>query len=65
MYAMKAKFDGRQVLLPSAPPVHECSVIVIFEEENPEREKQEWLDVQEPALSKVWLNEEDSVYDNL
>ena len=65
MYAMKAQFDGRQVVMPSVPPVHKCSVLIIFEEETVGEEKEEWLTVQEPALSKVWLNEEDSVYDTL
>lgn len=65
MYAMKAQFDGRQVVMPSLPPVHKCSVLIIFEEEAANEEKTEWLTAQEPALSKVWLNEEDAVYDTL
>ncbi len=65
MYAMKAQFDGRKVVMPSRPPVHECSVIIIFEEKNEERETREWQDIQEGALSNVWLNEEDAVYDTL
>ena len=65
MYAMRAQFDGRKVVMPSRPPVHECSVIIIFEEKNEERETREWQDIQEGTLSNVWLNEEDAVYDTL
>ena len=66
MLAMKAQFDGKRVLLPTVPPVHECPVIVIFEEKNEgDRERAAWMATQESTLSKVWLNEEDAVYDNL
>ncbi len=65
MYAMKAQFDGRKVVMPSIPPVHECSVIIIFEEKNAELERKDWQDIQSVALSNVWLNEEDAVYDTL
>ncbi|MFO7871472.1 MAG: hypothetical protein R6V03_08585 [Kiritimatiellia bacterium] len=66
MLAVKAQFDGKRVLLPSMPSVHECPVIVIFEEEDgADRERESWMAAQESALSKVWMNEEDAVYDNL
>ena len=67
MYAVKAKFDGKQVHLPSVPEMKECPVIVIFEDDssNSAKEDKEWLEVQEDALSKVWLNDENAVYDEL
>ena len=67
MFAVKAKFDGKQVHLPSVPGIKECPVIVIFEDDfkYPENENNQWLKVQEDALSKVWLNDEDAVYDEL
>jgi len=76
MLAMKAQFDGKRVLLPSVPSIHKCPVIIIFEDENSESqsfstnavhdaERDAWMLAQESALSKVWLNDEDAVYDNL
>ena len=76
MLAMKAQFDGKRVLLPSVPAIHKCPVIIIFEDENTQSqslgtnvvhdpERDSWMLAQESALSKVWLNDEDAVYDNL
>ncbi len=65
MYAMKATFDGCKVVMPTIPPVHKCSVIIIFEEKNADMERQDWQDIQNVSLSNVWLNEEDAVYDTL
>ena len=65
MLAMKAKFDGKQVRLPSVPPVHECPVIVVFNEDGDNGDDEALMKAQESALAKVWENEEDAVYDDL
>jgi len=65
MLAMKAKFDGKQVRLPSVPHVHECPVIVIFNEDGDSDKNEAMMKAQEDALKKVWANEEDAVYDHL
>ena len=63
MLAIKAQFDGKQVVMPSVPSIHKCPVIVIFEDD--EQDRNAWQSVQESALSKVWENNEDAVYDTL
>ena len=65
MLAMKAKFDGKQVRLPSVPPVHECPVIVVFNEDIDSTENEALMKAQEYSLKKVWANEEDAAYDDL
>jgi len=65
MLAMKAKFDGKQVRLPSVPPVHECPVIVVFNENGDSGENEALMKAQEDSLKKVWANEEDAAYDDL
>jgi len=65
MLAMKAQFDGTKVILPTIPAIHKCPVVVVFEEESVDREDDAWVKAQESALSRVWLNDEDAVYDDL
>jgi len=66
MLAMKAKFDGKCVLLPSVPPVqHECPVIIVFNDDGHTGEKEALMKAQEDSLKKVWENDEDAVYDDL
>jgi TusA-related sulfurtransferase len=67
MLAIKARFDGKQVILPqevaNVPP---GNVIVVFENEEPsDREIRGWMKVQEEAFANVWNNDEDAVYDTL
>lgn len=67
MLAVKAKYDGRKVILPkkikSAKP---GNVIVIFENaRSGDDEKKTWTKAQEASFASVWNNEEDSIYDDL
>jgi hypothetical protein len=67
MVAVKAHFDGKNVILPegfqSGLP---GEVLVVFEDPAPEAgEKRLWMKGQESAFAKVWDNEEDSIYDSL
>ena len=65
MLAIKARFDGKKIVLPTAtrnaPP---GEVIVVFTEAG-ERENKAWLKAQEAAFRRVWENDEDAIYDTL
>ena len=67
MLAIRARFDGRNVILPdgfAGPPPGK--VILIFE--NTERQATDdrsWQEAQQAALQKVWDNDEDAVYDSM
>ena len=67
MRAVKAKYDGRNIILPEdargEPP---GEVIVVFQEgARAAGEDALWLAAQERALAEVWENEDDAVYDSL
>lgn len=67
MYAVRAQFDGEKVIVPEnvrgLPP---GEVIIVFADAvDQTMERDSWLRAQENALSKVWMNDEDAVYDNL
>ena len=68
MRVFKARFDGKQVVLPEelqgVPP---GEVLLVFEggEGQAGRERRDWLAAQEKALAKAWDNDEDAVYDRL
>jgi hypothetical protein len=67
MLAVKARYDGRKIILPRgrphAPP---GEVVVIFAKPGGRGEDSAaWLRAQESAFSKVWDNDEDVVYDKL
>lgn len=67
MIAVKARFDGKKIVLPQevhdAPP---GEVIVIFADSPDDRaEKKAWMKAQESAFAKAWDNDEDAVYDSL
>lgn len=68
MIAVKAKFDGKQVVLPAdfTPPA-EQDVIVLFEDEEltDEEERAGWMRLSEGSLQKVWDNPDDAIYDEL
>ena len=68
MIAVKAKFDGKQVILPAdfQPPA-EQDVIVVFEEGGPtdEQERALWMRASEESLQKAWDNADDAIYDKL
>jgi hypothetical protein len=65
MIAVKAKFDGKQVILPEDfQPPGPGEVIVWFEEDE-EAERRDWQRLQEQAMARAWDDEEDSVYDDM
>lgn len=66
MLAIKAEFDGKQIVLPKVPDVSAGTVIVVFEHADvPDNDHDRWLKAQEAAFSKVWDNEDDAVYDTI
>ena len=67
MLAVKARFDGKRIVLPEeargAPP---GNVIVIFEADNGVlKEQGDWMKAQEAAFAKAWENDEDAAYDSM
>jgi len=67
MMIIRARFDGDSIEIPPGvrglPP---GEVLVIFENgANPSSNVESWLTASEPALAKVWDNEDDAVYDSL
>ncbi len=66
MVVVRAKFDGTKVIIPdSAQGLPAGDVLLIFEEGKRASESGEWMVASEPALRKVWDNEEDAVYDKM
>jgi len=67
MLAIKARFDGRKVILPkTVRRTTPGEVIVVFTPSAEAKEEaQAWLKAQERAFAKVWNNDEDAVYDTL
>lgn len=67
MLAIKARYDGRKVVLPKRtrrPPPGD--VIVVFTNMgDAEAFDRHWLRAQERAFARVWDNDEDAVYDSL
>lgn len=64
MVAIKAKFDGRQVILPDGlPNIAAGEVILIFEGAGRADEGQAWQEAQESVFAKAWDNDEDAIYD--
>jgi hypothetical protein len=67
MFAVKARYDGRKIVLPAKRPnAAPGEVVVVFPEPRaPAEERKGWLKAQEETFAKVWDNEEDAVYDTL
>lgn len=67
MRAVKARFDGRKIILPEDAAGHPPGeVIVVFQDaETDEAEKTLWLAAAEQSFAKVWDNEDDAVYDDV
>ena len=67
MLALKARFDGRKVVLPKGGvKARPGVVIVIFEEAGDSaKERRSWVKAQEEVFAKAWNNPEDAVYDSL
>jgi hypothetical protein len=66
MKAIKAKFDGRRIILPPGLKVDgPREVIVIFDDANGDVAESGWARAQQDALQQVWDNPEDAEYDKL
>jgi len=66
LLAIKARFDGRRVILPAeAHGVPPGDVIVVFEQGQPASDTDAWMKASEPAFAQAWDNEDDAVYDAL
>jgi hypothetical protein len=67
MLAVKARYDGRRVILPTeARRAPRGEVIVVFTDwRTREARDKAWLKAQEAAFAKVWDNGEDAIYDRL
>ena len=69
MIAVKAKFDGKQVILPPGfePPAEQQDVFVLFEDPElaEDQERAMWRQASNASLRKVWDNPDDAIYDNL
>jgi hypothetical protein len=67
MVAIKAHFDGKNIILPEKYRKRlPREVLIVFESAAPEAaENRLWLKAQEEAFAKIWDNDEDAVYDAL
>lgn len=67
MLAIKARYDGRRIVLPSRrPKVRPGAVLVLFSAPGgKDAERRAWLKAQERSFAKIWDNDEDAVYDRL
>jgi hypothetical protein len=66
MVAIKAHFDGKNVILPKEYRKGlPREVLVVFESPPQAAENHLWLKAQEEAFAKVWDNDEDAIYDSL
>ena len=63
MIAVKAKYDGRRIVLPRIARAPIGSVIVVFQGAEKDSGEDSWISVQEEAFKKVWENNQDAVYD--
>jgi hypothetical protein len=67
MVAIKAHFDGQNIVVPDsirgAPP---GDVLIIFEKGPADAdETRAWMKAQEATFAKAWDNDEDAIYDSL
>jgi len=67
MRAIRAKFDGKKIIVPDGVSgLLPGEVIVVFDERgNGAAVDDAWVNAQEDALRKVWDNDEDAIYDDL
>ena len=65
MQAVKAKYDGHQIILPKGiKPTEPGEVIVIFSDAE-QSDSNDWLVAQEQLLKSVWDNPQDAEYDEI
>ena len=67
MLAVKARYDGKKVILPKLISRKAAAdVIVIFNEPDPKDDEAElFAKAQHAAFDRVWDNEDDAIYDSL
>lgn len=68
MIAIKAKFDGKKIILPKdSIPREAQDVVVVFEDagDNIVNDDIAWRAASASALRKVWDNDADAIYDKL
>lgn len=67
MKAVKARFDGREIILPDdVGDLAPCEVIVIFPMADvAAADRRDWERAQEEAFARAWDNPEDEVYHTL
>ncbi len=67
MVAIKARFDGKKIVIPAqirGGPARD--VILVFDDLPASKTDAElWLKAQEDTFAKVWDNPEDAIYDRL
>jgi len=54
MLAIKAKFDGKQIVLPEVPKCPAGSVIVVFPEQETEQERESWSGLSLKGLARAY-----------
>lgn len=65
MLAIRARYDGKEILVPkNAQRIPPCDVIVLFEDDK-SGENGDWLKMQEQSLEKAWDDKEDAIYDQI
>ena len=68
MIAVRATFDGKQIVLPEGidpPPIGEVFVMFEDAELSDEQERAMWREASKEPLRKVWDNPHDAIYDDL
>lgn len=68
MIAVRATFDGKQIVLPEGvdpPPVGEVFVMFEEPESSDDQERAVWRQASWESLRKVWDNPHDAIYDDL
>ena len=63
MKAVKAKFDGKHIILSEDVAGERPGDVIVIFATSPQQVP-DWLKAQEEALGRVWDNEEDAVYDD-
>ena len=54
MLAVKARFDGKKVVLPEVPRHPAGTVIVVFTDQDADKEREDWSDFSLRALDRAY-----------
>jgi hypothetical protein len=65
MLAVKARYDGKQIILPAEFHARSPSDVIVVFENGQEGADDLMLRAQEQAFAKAWDNDEDEIYDRL